>query len=351
LVLPGLFLLALAAGAEAAPPVCNSPARLMQFPSAANPVWEFCFLTPQNSSGIDGSGIDIYDVRYNGHQVMKRGNIPVLNVKYASGGCGCFRDWLFSEVKFEARNAAGQIITGGPGAYTDAAFVQTVCESGGSGGDVPPGSSGFLGVAGEKLADRLILTTQTSAGWYRYVVRWTFYLDGRIHPEMGYAAVSASCISSSHHHHSYWRLDFDIDGAGNNVVGEPGGATQNNESGTRRPAEPAGLPPLKVYAPASGRGYHVVPQGHLGQNYDPYGPFSIGDSWILKYNASQIDDPGGGCPISSTFLGYSNNEPIDPADVVIWLHDGKVHTGGQLDACGIVGPMLEPFGDWSPGAP
>src|SRR5262249_31728271 len=158
-----------------APPVCNPPARLMQFPSAADPVWEFCFLTPMNSSGVDGSGIDIYDVRYNGHQVLKRGNIPVLNVKYAPGGCGCFRDGLTDEWKFEAKDGSGNILPGPPGSYTDAASVRTVCESGGSGGDIPPGP-GFSGVAGEKLADRLTLTTQTEAGWYRYVVRWTFYL-------------------------------------------------------------------------------------------------------------------------------------------------------------------------------
>jgi hypothetical protein len=346
LLLPGALLMTVAA-AEAVPPVCTAPSRLMQFPSAANPVWEFCFLTPQNSTGVSGSGIDIFDVRYNGHQVMKRGNMPILNVIYAPGGCGCFRDWLSDEVKFEARDSNGAIITGGPGAYTDAASVRTVCESGGSGGDIPPGT-GFRGVAGERLPDRLILTSQSPAGWYRYVTRWTFYLDGRIHPEMGYAAVSSGCISSSHHHHSYWRFDFDIDGPANDKVGEPGGATQITESGTRRPAEPAGLPPLKVYDATSGRGYHVTPQGHLGGSYDPYGSFSIGDSWILKYNAAQMDDPNGGCAVSSTFLNYSNNENINPADVVIWFHDGKVHAAGQLDACGLVGPMLEPFGDWSP---
>ena len=36
----------------------------------------------------------------------------------------------------------------------------------------------FVGVAAEKLADRLIMTGQTSAGWYRYHLKWTFHLDG-----------------------------------------------------------------------------------------------------------------------------------------------------------------------------
>jgi hypothetical protein len=123
--------------------------------------------------------------------------------------------------------------------------------------------------------------------------------------------------------------------------------TQETESGARRPAEPAGLPPLGVYDSASGRGYRVVPQGHIGDSYDPYGPFSFGDSWILKYSPDEMDDGGSACAISTAFLGYSNREPIDPADVVVWYREGKVHKGGQLDACGLVGPMLEPFGDWS----
>jgi hypothetical protein len=344
--LPLLGLLFGAAASEAAAPVCNPPARLMQFPSAADPVWELCFLTPQDSSAVFGSGLEIYDVRYNGHPVMKRGNVPVLNVIYAPGGCGCFRDQFFAEVKFEVKDENGQIITGPSGSYTDAASVRTVCESGGSGGDIPPGI-GFRGVAGEKLPDRLILTTQTAAGWYRYLERWTFYLDGRIHPEMGYAAISNSCVAHNHHHHSYWRLDFDIDDAAGDVAGKPGGPTQRTESGTRRPAEPAGLPPLEIHDSTSGRGYHVVPQGHVGGSYDPYGPFSFGDSWILKYNPDEMDDGGSACAIGSAFLGYSNDEPIDPADIVIWYHEGKIHKGGQLDACGLVGPMLEPFGDWS----
>jgi hypothetical protein len=37
--------------------------------------------------------------------------------------------------------------------------------------------------------------------------------------------------------------------------------------------------------------------------------------------------------------------------VVVWYHEGKLHPANQLDACGLVGPMIEPFGNWSPGAP
>ena len=75
-----------------ATPTCTAPARLIQFPTGA-PVWEFCLLTPQQSSGNDGSAIEIRDAYYNGHKVFKRAHTPVLNVNYMTG-CGCYRDWI-----------------------------------------------------------------------------------------------------------------------------------------------------------------------------------------------------------------------------------------------------------------
>ena len=65
----------------AATPVCTAPARLVQFPTAA-PVWEMCLLTPTQSSGFNGSGMEIRDAYYYGHKVFKRAHTPVLNVKY-----------------------------------------------------------------------------------------------------------------------------------------------------------------------------------------------------------------------------------------------------------------------------
>ena len=66
-----------------------------------------------------------------------------------------------------------------------------MCDTGGSGGGV----GSFLGVAAEKSGDPLILTTQFEAGWYRYTIKWKFYLDGRIQPIIGFGAVNASCIA------------------------------------------------------------------------------------------------------------------------------------------------------------
>ena len=108
--LPGILFLAAAAlaaatGVAAAQPSCNLQGeRLMSWPTV-NPVWQFCFLRPQRQlSGTNGSGLEIRDVYYNGHLVMKRGHVPMLNVQYDPGGCGCYRDWQNQEVVFHANN-------------------------------------------------------------------------------------------------------------------------------------------------------------------------------------------------------------------------------------------------------
>ncbi len=335
-----------AAELSAAGPTCNlSGEHLMSWPTG-NPVWEFCWLRPANSSGANGSGLEIRNVYYNGHLVMKRANIPILNVLYDPGGCGCFRDWLDQEVVFQADNVVS------PGYAEPTVPPVTVCDVGGSQGDVGT----FTGVAAEKLADRLILTTQTEAGWYRYTMKWRFYLDGRIEPVMGFAAVNSGCIASTHRHHAYWRLDFDIDTPGNAVVLE-----------TKRPAispnpGPGQAPPLVltteamrentdgdrswiVYNGTSGRGYTVIPGAEVEL---PVDPFSVGDAWFLRYRSTELDDSavgGQACPIR---IAAFVNAETTASDVVMWYRGGAYHAGGDLDDCHLVGPTLVPFGDWSP---
>src|SRR5688500_3736472 len=77
----------------------------VRWPDAA-PVCEMCWTSPADSTGIDGSGIEITNVTYYGRLVLARGHIPVVNVKYDPGGCGgehlSYRDWNKELVRFEA---------------------------------------------------------------------------------------------------------------------------------------------------------------------------------------------------------------------------------------------------------
>jgi len=385
-------LAALAFAAAAVPagatPVCTAPAKLVQFPTAA-PVWEMCLLTPSQSSGNDGSGIEIRDAYYNGHKVFKRAHNPVLNVKYVSGSpCNCYRDWIDQEQKFQVVTAISNpnpldCGAGGPGNVECPANVQgnyaeaivppvTVCTSG-SHFDIP-NTVGFRGVAAEKLADRMILTTQLAAGWYRYYISWTFYTDGKVEPRFGFGTTSNSCVNCcGHRHHAYWRFDFDIDDPANDLIGAPPDATHPRavitQENMRNLPDAVKTPPFAVYDSVSRRGFSVVP----GQeNIDsPVGsppngggpfwhgvqyPFDVTDAFMFKYHESggvplEINDNAGlnTCALTTTFLDFDNDEMLNNnGDVVLWYRGGGFHNSGALDTCVVVGPTLYPLGDWTP---
>lgn len=364
LMLGGATLLTVSAGA--ASPTCTAPARLIQFPTGV-PVWEFCLLTPSQSSGNDGSGIEIRDAYYNGRKVFKRAHTPILNVKYVAGAsCDCYRDWIDEERKFEVVTATSNpnpYNGTGPGDFQEAIQpVKTVCSNGGSHGDVPASGSGLRGVAAQRLGDRIILTSQLAAGWYRYFIDWTFYTDGRIEPRFGFGAVNSTCVSNDHRHHAYWRFDFDIDDAANDAIKNVNIEGMKN-IGTDRAA--------MVYDTVSSRGYRVVPGaeavnspvGGAPSGGGPFWnatqyPFDVTDQFFLNYKESgtpgipaEVNDNVGlnQCAITSTFMNFMNSEALnDNGDVVLWYRGGGFHSGGQLDACTKVGPILQPVGDWAP---
>ncbi len=317
-----------------------------------NPVWQISWLRACESSGSNGSVIEIRDVYYKGHLVMKRGHVPMLNVEYVqtSCGCDCYRDWEYQQDYFEADN----IIT--PHLYAEPSSPpQTVCDVGGGTDVCMQGQPNcFDGVAAEKLTDRLILTTQIEAGWYRYTMKWRFYLDGRIEPVFAFSAVSAGCVSCTHKHHAYWRFDFDIDSANPSVVTESPNPAQAGRPGPRPrivilPTETmrvVNYPGItwSVINPTTHRGYRLVPGNETAL---PADSFSKGDLWALKYHANEIDDGHGlsECPVD--FAPWLNNEGLN-SDVVLWYRSGLLHVGGDLADCEQVGPTLYPVGDWSP---
>ncbi len=342
LVLVGL---ALAARPAEAQPSCSGSEHLMSWPDA-NPVWQFCWLRPADSSGTRGSGIELRNVYYNGHLVLKRAHIPILNVLYLPGGCGCFRDWMYQETRFQSDNVIF------PGYSEPTVPPVTVCDVGGSGGDI----GSFTGVAAEKLADVLILTTQNEAGWYRYIMKWKFHLDGRIEPSMGFAAVADSCIAFTHLHHAYWRFDFDIDGPSGDVVTEGPNPSEGGRPGPRYPTVSLPTEALRrinkpgitwsVADSTTRRGYRLVPGAETAL---PADAFSVGDVWVLKYNPNEIDDSGQSGPACAIkFNNYLNPPEGLATDLVLWYRTGAYHAGGDLDDCHVVGPTLVPFGDWSP---
>jgi hypothetical protein len=354
LVFAGVIV-AMTARVAAAQPACNlAGEHLMSWPDA-NPVWQFCWLRAPDSSGSNGSGLEIRNVYYNGHLVLKRGHVPMLNVEYTQTSCGCicYRDWEDQQDYFHADN----IIT--PHVYAEpTAPAITVCDAGGGSDVCTQGQANcFDGVAAEKFADPLVLTTQFEAGWYRYAMRWKFYMDGRIQPTFGFSAVSSGCVSCTHKHHAYWRLDFDIDAATPNVVTEGPNPSQPPPPGhggprprlvalpneTMRVVNYPGIT-WSVTNPNTRRGYRLVPGIETAL---PADQFSEGDLWALAYHANELDDGHGlgNCPVD--FGPWMNNESLN-GDVVLWYRSGWLHVGGDLADCDQVGPTLYPVGDWSP---
>lgn len=314
----------------------------VQWPTADNPIWEFDIIRP-GQTGVsptpNGTGLEIRNVYYRGRKVFDRAHTPVLNVEYDAGGCGCYRDWSDSQVNFVATGVV-------PGntclALPSAGSVSSTCDTG-SGGT--PGS--FTGVSFENYGTELVATSHMQAGWYRYLMKWHFYDDGRIWPEYSFAAASATCTERTHRHHVYWRFDFDLEGTPNNdIVTERVGTSETNTvtqtfatEGTRTWENATSNIFWSVRDADADVGYDIVPSS--ADLLLPVDNFSKLDALVLRYRAGEISDPGGGCAINT---GHANNESLVDQDVVFWYRAGALHTGGNPYECDIVGPMLNPVG-------
>jgi len=335
-----------------------------------DPIWEMTVVRPSQSSGSDGSGLEIRDVYYNGHLVMKRGHVPILNVKYEAG-CNCFRDWQDAEVRFVANNPLPSpnnwVAEATPGT------VQTMCDA------APDNCSGNTcndvgshnGVAVERFDDRLVLTTHLSAGWYRYTMRWTFHEDGTIRPRFGFTSTGTACTTNPRRHHAFWRLDFDIDGAENDYVlerrtGEDDLVFEQEASRIWQlfDVDPTlgseqdhfGYVSWAVMDSDTGRGYVLTPG--IEDFRTPVDPqtgipalddFANEDLVVSQYRASELTDGNWSC--QANFTGGSqpvvNDENVYGEDVVLWYRSGVTKPHSDASTCYESGPVLTPLGDWS----
>lgn len=303
------------------------------------PVWSFWWIPPNQSSGINGSGLELRYVYYKRRFVLWKAHVPILNVKYAPGGCGgsnlCYRDWANELAAFDANNVIQ------PGYAEPTSPTITVCDHPGS------DSGAFEGVAVEKGANELILTTQMRAGWYRYIQQWIFNKDGIIQPVFKFTAVNTSpCVSKSHVHHVYWRLDFDIDGFPNDVIEEyndpplwPGGPNWHRKTERNRLRDYSRKRKWRVRDKRTGRKFEITPGPNDGTAVGD--PFAVADIWILRYHGNEIDDGAATC--QAQLNNYINGENVDGQDVVLWYAAHVLHPGGAQ--CDIAGPTLKAL-DW-----
>lgn len=317
---------------------------------ADNPVWTFDVIRPvrtQTSATSNGAGVELRNVRYEGKLVLLSANVPVLNVFYTGNACGPFRDWLFSESCFD--------VTGGTespaGFYTSTAESATICVDGTDAGN-------FRGVGIQTTEDALILVSEMSAGWYRYLNGWKLYANGDIKADFFYAGTFNSCTCNERIHHAYWRLDWAIDGVED--VSGPGGYVSANkpqrrdtptvdspwsdialeETSLRATTYPAATPQYRVMNEETGVGYLVIPS--KPDNTAAADANGVSDMWFLKWKANETDDTGFGSAINlSTY--HSSAEAIGEERFVMWYGGHLYQSGGEsggANTCAQFGPYF-----------
>ena len=307
-------------------------------------LWRFLAVRPAASSGTNGSGIELRYVDYKGKRVLYRAHVPILNVKYSANACGPYRDWQYQEGMIQAQG-----IDVAPGFRFSSGPALTIMDTGSDTGN-------FLGVGIYVLFNEVVFVSEMEAGWYRYITQWRLGTNGTIRPRFGFAAVEHPCVCNVHHHHVYWRLDFDIRTAGNNrvrefndppLIGNQNWHTKRFE--IRRPRDPGRARRWRVENTRTREGYDIVPQLDDGLAATmPDAPFGRGDVWILRYRGSEIDDGvvAIGPPYEANIDSWVNGEAVDDHDVVVWYgahftHDVS-HHGPALHGH-VLGPDLKPI--------
>jgi len=305
-------------------------------------VWKFLVVRPAASSGTNGSGIELRYLDYRGKRVLYRSHVPILNVKYDGNACGPYRDWQNQEGMIHADGADVA-----PGFRLCNTPATTILDTGSDTGN-------YLGVGIYVQGQEVVLVSEMQAGWYRYISEWRLHTNGTIRPRFGFSAVQSSCVCNVHHHHVYWRLDFDIRTAGNNLVREfndppiSGNANWHDKNfEIRRPRNPGRHRKWRVENKATREAYDIIPGPNDGvASTSPDSPFPRGDVWILRYHGSEIDDGviAVGPPYEAGIDTWLNGESINGTDVVIWYGAHFTHDVGH-DHPGefghVVGPDLK----------
>jgi len=312
--------------------------------SGGQTLWRFLAVRPGGSSGTNGSGIELRYVDYRGKRVLYHAHVPILNVEYGADGqaIGCgpsYRDWQNEETQFQANGTAVA-----PGFVLCPQPARTIIDT-----DTDMGN--FAGVAIYVAGQEVVLVSEMMAGWYRYITEWRLHANGTIRPRFGFAGTQNRCTCHLHIHHVYWRLDFDIRTPGHNVVEEfndPPIVGNSNwhtkQFEIRRPRDPQHHRKWRVRNIQSGEAYTIVP----GPNDGVPTAFGVGDVFVLRYHAGEIDDGQGFTTDPNLSRAHidkfmSPPESVVDTDVVVWYAGHYVHDAG-IEVGNWVGPDLVPSG-------
>lgn len=289
------------------------------------PLWNFVVVRPSASSGSKGSGLEIKNIYYKGKLVLARAHTPILNVQYAGGICGPYRDWAYAENYF---NVIGS--DEAPGIRIASEKPKTIFDTGSDRGN-------FRGVAIYQTEDKVTLITEISAGWYRYASQFELYNNGEIRPLFQFSAVKNSCVCYTHNHHVYWRFDFDIGGKPNSAQVSNGEIyrpvikeTQFNKNINNQ---------FWRIENEAGERYEIFPGDH-DSAADNYG---IADAWLLRYRSTEIDDNRVRTSTRAALNRFVTDENLENQDLVFWYSGHYLHSHDDIQHVeGEIGPILKP---------
>ncbi len=344
-------------------PACSGANETKLSWPAENPVWEMCWLRPGHSAGPQGSGMELRDVHYRGISVLKTAHSPLLFAEYASSTC--YRDWKNSDNRFVAeagvRNQLGTSVDFKATTSCDRSLLPNT-----SYGQCPyqlPGMTAadcFEGLSIEDEGTHVVLTTHYDASWYAYTSRAIFYADGSFDLRFGFGNFSNTSNTTTHWHHNYWRLDFDIDGPEDNVL-SINDVIQSTEFTSLRDNEggPDGVERTwEVRNSKTGRGYRVLPASddYVTPTNESGRGFHMTDVIGTVYVPNEYGDLIGSNPLGACAMNHNNlangqnllGGEGTGTDVVLYYRAAVKDTAG-VDAmvCKSAGPMFQPLGNWS----
>jgi hypothetical protein len=181
---------------------------------------------------------------------------------------------------------------------------------------------------------------------FRAEQRWVFWEDGQI---------SARLYGNFRHcagyerDHVYWRFDFDIDTAGNNLALEYNTYTPNLGWGigwqpitveSSRLRNPGSGRTWRVLNRSSGRGYDIIRSAADGTGAND--PFSNRDLWFVRYHYLEDRNGNQGTAYGDDLHAFVDGESLNGRDVVVWYCSHR-----EPHWLARPGPVLMPVGNWT----
>ncbi len=241
--------------------------------------------------GNNNEGLEIHNVRFNGVMVINKASLPVMRVKYLDdpvtdvvADCGPYQD------RMKWRN-----------------MERTTCDD--------------AKVCQRQWGDEVLeLGVLSEIGEYDLYEAWYFVKSGRLEARLWGRGLSCDM---DHHHHPYWRIDFDINTPANKVwrfqqsspsVVFPDEWTEYERETNE--AKATGTSDIGWWIQDSESGRFVIVRPRETRASGPANWFSNKDVGVRRYHQKEDE----GWKFGATrHLGYLNDEYLWNRDIAFWF--------------------------------